>query len=201
MCRLIYLFLTSNVVIGWATVVAELVVAYVIFVELDASRLQNFVERTTEPKANRERSEIYEVYLGLLKGSDFDAASNAFLTKIQQDTDLKGKCDRQIAHFNALGIGIDHWLAPKRKIVGIFPHAAVMVWLILGPYIKQRREDSGSWFATPLLKFTLASVEYVSDHNPKGSLRVRHPDGSFGLELTPAKIRQIKTDLEIALKA
>jgi hypothetical protein len=160
------------------------------------------VERTTAPDANKERSEIYAVYQGILEKSDFDEASEEFLKKIQEDADLKDKCDRQVAHFNALGIGIDHRLAQKQKIVGIFPHAAVLVWLILGPYIKQRRQDSGSWFATPLLKFTLASVIYVIEHNPKGSpLRVRRPDGRVGLELTPVKIRQIKTDLEIALKA
>lgn len=202
MCHLLYWFLTSNVVIGWATVVAELVVAYVIYVELGASNLQNFVERTTEPSANKERSAIYEAYLALLKGSDFDEASEAFLKKIQETPDLKDKCDRQIAHFNALGIGIDHWLAQKKKIVGIFPHAAVLVWLILGPYIKQRRQDSGSWFATPLLQFALASVIYVTEHNPKGApLRLRKPDGSVGFELSPARIRQIKTDLEVALNA
>jgi hypothetical protein len=200
MCDLLYWFFTSNVMIGWATVVAELAVAAVIYAELGASRLQNFVERTTEPQANADRSDIYKAYLGLLKVSDFDEASKAFLKKLHEDACLKGKCDQQIAHFNALGIGIDQWLAQKDKIVEIFPHAAVMVWLILGPYIKQRREDSGSWFATPLLKFALASVRYVIRQNPRGSLRMRHPDGSFGLELTPANILQIKTDLEVALK-
>ena len=45
--------LIATTLIGWATVSAELVVAYVIYIELRESRLQNFIQRTTKPKATR----------------------------------------------------------------------------------------------------------------------------------------------------
>lgn len=203
MCHFLYRLLSSNVVIGWATVVAELVVAYVIYVELSASALQNFIQRTTEPSATEDRSDIYKAFMELLKHSNLDTASKAFAEKFNTDPCLKRKCDKQIAHFNALGIAIDHWFirgTQERRIVQIFPHAPVLLWVILGPYIKQRRLDSGSWFATPLLKFTLASATFVIENNTKGTpLRVRDSDGRVRLELSPAQIRQIKADLEIAL--
>ena len=55
---------------------------------------------------------------------------------------LKTSCDRQIVLFNDLGITVGVWYSQSEPLVEIFPHAAIFIWIILHPYIIQRRKDT-----------------------------------------------------------
>ena len=56
--------------------------------------------------------------MNLLKDSDLANAKPAFRVHLQNDYKLKDKCDRQIAHFNALGIANDEGLCAGERSGG-----------------------------------------------------------------------------------
>jgi hypothetical protein len=156
-------FLDSTTAIGWATVLAEVFVGCVIYLELEQNRRTAFLEKATNEDANQDRREIYKTFLAMQGVATLDERSAAFVRlmlstpaeTVNGEPTLKKRCDRQIALFNNLGITVGEWYSRSAPLVKIFPHAAIYIWIVLHPYIIQRREDTGDWLAKPLLEFTL----------------------------------------------
>lgn len=69
--------------------------------------------------------------------------------------------------------------------------------MILYPYIKTRREATGEWFATPLIRFTLRSLRYVLQF--KHGLHLGH-EGEKGLDITVGELEAMKEELEEILR-
>ena len=67
---------------------------------------------------------------------------------------------------------------------------------MLNPIVKERRAQTGEWYATPLLQFTLRSVKLmlrVLSGNQKLHLG---PEGEAGLDISIPELKTIESELE-----
>jgi hypothetical protein len=180
----------SSRVIEFSTIVAEMLVAVVIYFEMEQSRRDHFLEKATTEHADHDRREIYGAFVEIPGEMTLGERSREFINKMyaeelhpapsdgtaskgQGGITLKQRCDRQIALFNDLGVTISSWYSQRQPLVELFPHAAVYIWIILGPYIIQRRRDTGEWLAKPLLRFTLECASFILEKNQERGLELR----------------------------
>lgn len=204
-------FLKSGTVIGWTTIAAEFLVAAVIYFELEQTRRQHFLEKAIDEHADHDRRSIYKAFVAIEGFTTLESRSAEFVrvmlrTSLESGNvanggvSLKTSCDRQIALFNDLGITVGSWYSQSGPLVEIFPHAAIYIWIILHPYIIQRRKDTGKWLAEPLLKFALECVAFVLKENGDRGLHLRNGDGTDGLTITRGDLlaveRQISAELD-----
>jgi hypothetical protein len=184
--------LRSPTLLSWLGIAAELTVAAVIYFEVEQTRRLNFLQRATTENANKERSEIYREFL-TVRGATLAEKSDAFLAMLHCNLELKLKCDRQITLFNDLAITTEEWYSRKKPLIEVFPHAPVFVWAILHSYILQRRRDTGTWFAKPLLKFTLRCIDFVMSE--KHALKLRGQNSEEGLTISFEDMLSMKKEL------
>jgi hypothetical protein len=136
-----------DLLVNSCVVVAELIVARVIYLEVRHSRAANFLEKATKDEANQDRREIYNEFLKI--PGDLETKSTAFSDMIVKPENrcLKHKCERQIALFNDLGFSsrkpILAFLGREDPLVALLPHACICIWVIVKPYILRRRADTG----------------------------------------------------------
>lgn len=180
----------------WLTFIAEIGVVLVIWRESETTRRTHFIATTTHDKRNEERGAIYARYLEISE-PNLEQRSNLFVAKMFEDKELKRHCDRQIELFNGLGVIISPWLTRTETYVRIFPHAAIYIWIILRPYITQRRRDAGRFFAEPMLKFALACAEFLIKENRP--LHLRKPQGADGLTVSIADLELVHEQLRAEL--
>jgi hypothetical protein len=206
-------FFKSETVIGWASVVAELIVAAVIYFELEQGRRQHFLERATAEHADHDRRQIYKEFVAATGCPTLEERSKVFVGRMQNaptepengtpkqngKVSLKTSCDRQIALFNDLGITVGAWYSQSETLVEIFPHAAIFIWIILHPYIIQRRKDTGKWLAKPLLEFTLKCVTFVLKENGERGLHLRQANGQDGLTISREDLLKVERQLSAEL--
>jgi hypothetical protein len=185
-------------ILALCTVLAELLVAWVIYIEVDHSRRLAFLEKATRFEANEDRQRIYEAYLGLSADLSVTARADAFKQLMATDQDLKHACDRQLALFNELGLTCRRKLFRENPLVSLLTHASIYLWVILHPYIRKRRRDAGEWFAKPYLAFTLRCVEYTIKHGH--GLHLGHANGDEGLRIHLNDVKSIKAELRKELK-
>ena len=189
--------LRSSTLVGWVTVLAEIAVAVVIYLEFELTRRLTFLEKASKEDANEDRRLIYAVYLGISGCSSLGDRSTEFVRQMRahEKEKLKLACDRQIALFNSLGITTGQWYSLSKPLVRVFPHAAIYMWVILHPYIVQRREDTGNWLAEPLLRFTLKCVVFVLQQNRDRGLHLRQANGGPGVVLSRDDLVTIQKQL------
>ena len=186
-------------ILALCTVLAELLVAWVIYVEVEHGRRLAFLEKATRFEANEDRQKIYEAYLGLSAGPSVSARADSFRQLMATDPELKRVCDRQLALFNELGLTCRRSLFRENPLVSLLPHASIYLWVILRPYILKRRRDAGEWFAKPYLAFTLRCVEYTLKHGH--GLHLAHANGGEGLRIHLNDVKDARAELRKELKA
>jgi hypothetical protein len=204
----LWCFFRSATTIGWATFTAEVLVAAAIYFELEQGRTTRFIEAATREQADDDRRAIYTEFLSITEFPSLEDRSREFVRRMLETAvepannpdpghvSLKLRCDRQIALFNNLGITIAKWYAQKQQLVEVFPHAAIYMWIILNPYIIQRRSDTGPWLARPLLTFTQRCVTFVLKTNLDRGLHLRRTNGTEGLSITRDHL--VKTQRQLA---
>jgi hypothetical protein len=176
----------------WLMFLAEVAVAAVIYLELEHNRQMAFLAKATGKTSDQERRDIYAVYLALSAELLKDRAE-AFKKAMFADRCLKRKCDNEIALFNEIGFMISPWIARKKALVDIFPHAPVYIWLILRPYVLQRRDDTGPYFARHYFHFTERCLGFVIKQGKE--LHLRRTDGSEGYKISLDELREMQKEL------
>jgi hypothetical protein len=195
-------WLSSQHVAEWATVFAELVVAWVIYREVQLSRNSEFFQRVTDPKTNEARRALYEAFFKSPASSgDVASASAQFFEVIKRQKEIRTLCDEQISFFNTLGLAYKKrfWIF-RNDLVTILPHATIYLWVLCKAYVDCRRKDAGLWFAKPLLKFTLESVEYVLEGKHSLSLRDGLEEDARTFNITVDDLIDIRDDLKSELR-
>ena len=207
MLSALWCFFRSATTIGWATFTAEVLVAAAIYFELEQDRTARFIEKATREQSDEDRRVIYAEFLSITGFASLEDRSREFVRRMlatavepannptPAQASLKLRCDRQIALFNDLGITIAKWYAQKQQLVEVFPHAAIYMWIILNPYIIQRRSDTGPWLAQPLLTFTQRCVAFVLKTNLDRGLHLRRTDGADGLSVSRDHLVKIQRQL------
>jgi hypothetical protein len=180
----------------WLVILAELLVAWVIFLELEHSRDTAYLGRITSEGADDDRLSIYRSYLGV-EGTD-DVRLIAFYRELQGSTDaaadLRRSCHNQLAMFNEMGYQTGRWLRFKQwRYVSVFPHAPVFFWFIARQHVLARREATGTWFGYHALNFINASVKYVMKR--KHAITLNIPGSENRLVVTVADMQGMRDEL------
>lgn len=199
-CPLAHPLLTRSDKIALFGVLAELAVAWVIYYELKQNRRLSFLDKVAQESANEDRETIYEEY-AQLNGpfSNFEARRRVFTNWMMVHPALKARCDRQITLFNDIGITVGGWSVLGERLVTVFPHAAIYIWMILGDYILTRRRNTGNWFATPMMVFTLRCVNFVLQRIP--GLRLYGGDITLEIDATDLQRLRIEIERELSLRS
>jgi hypothetical protein len=177
----------------WLTCAGELIVAWVIFLELEHQRDVAFLAKATDKESDKDRREIYERFLGA-KGTN-DQRIKTFQEELNKPeaTELRTHCHNQLAMFNEMGYQTDRWFRFKQdRYVSVFPHAPVFYWYIAGCYVRDRRALTGPWFGRHALNFIKASIEYVLEY--KKDLTLSLP-GKGPMILTVAEMKKMKAEI------
>lgn len=187
----------------WFTFGAELVVAYVIYMEVENSRRDKFFEIASDISANEQRHELYKKFLALT-GTPAERA-RSIQSQFQTDKELRKICTKQIAFFNDLGFLVRrrfwNWLYVfgENPAVKLLPHSVIYTWVILNPIIKHRRTLTGEWYATPLLQVVLRSVRVMLKVLSGNQKLYLGEEGENRVEIAVPDLRQIETDVAALL--
>jgi hypothetical protein len=96
-------FVSSPAFREWCVFGAELLVAWVIYLELRHDRNVDFLEKATDYKANEDRRAIYNEFAKLSGTLDERARTFCEMILTPDKMCLRQQCERQIALFNDLG--------------------------------------------------------------------------------------------------
>jgi len=116
--------------------IMELLVAFVIFFEVEESRKNNFLGEATERTLFEARAQIYEAYAAL-QAPSLEERSKLFCDQLSSNTELRRVCDQQLVMFSRLGVMLESWLSRlgQKSLLEWFPHSAIILWIILEPYV------------------------------------------------------------------
>jgi hypothetical protein len=127
-------------VTNWATVfgtIGEFAIAFVIYYELEANRIATFLGNVQSAKFLKDRRKIYEMYLSNgPSGTPLKTRAEEFMKKINEDANLRSKCDLQWSNIDRLQFALRrsplHWNLPAKW----FPQALVSLWVMTGLYVR-----------------------------------------------------------------
>jgi len=156
------------------SVLAELLVAWVIFYELEAGRLDSFLSDAGD--LTDERNKIYKAFCGLPQPGPGKTRSVAFAEYLESSEDgcLLDACYKNIRLFNRIGARLPKLWSLRRTPLDW--HVAAVMWMILGPYVDKRRDESGRSYAESFLMYALASTGRLLKQKNRLSWTVRDPD-------------------------
>lgn len=130
----------DSVVLGM-TFLAEVMVALVIYWEIEQHRLGGFMDSFT--KVYEGRADIYESFASL-NTDDLETRRTLFSNLVQQDEDLRRKCDEQINHFDMM------WYTQgrvgRRKLLKWFPGVVATMYVVLGKWAPVRAGRRGGFW-------------------------------------------------------
>jgi hypothetical protein len=130
----------------FATVLAELLVAYVIYLELKAGRFSTFEAKALDPKTRRERAYLYKQFFdGFLESETLESRRTRFAMMVQEDKCLREKCHNQVILFNHLWFLLRLSPMRKRQVTSWLAHVVVPFWIMVGNYVLEKQRTRGGW--------------------------------------------------------
>ena len=179
----------------WAGAAMEFAVALVILYEVEQHRRSSFLEQASREERFSEREEIYRLFLES-EGTTVEEKSEAFCRSLWDKPELRSKCDRQLVLFNKLGYLLTpppiNLLVSNESILQWFPQSVAILWLILTPYIRERRKRAGRWWAKQFSDYTYASVKFLLSQNVE-TLEMFHPQhDDVHLKISKAQLDGIR---------
>ena len=150
---------TIDTWIAAISAVGEWGIVFVIYYEWEGQRLDKFLE-DAEVK-NAYRKQIFAAYCGI--ESFGPVPRNERFREMLDDGahgELREACDDNIRLFSRIGARLP--LLPWSRRRALDWHVVVLIWEILGPYVRKRREEAGPSFAEPFLRYALASLKRLS---------------------------------------
>lgn len=148
----------------WVTAVGEVLIGAVIFLELEETRRDKFLSEAANMVNYEDRGKIYSAFYDT-NGESMEERSKRFCERIwnreKEDVRLKKTCERQIVLFNRLGQIRRHAWLFKDDYIKLFPHAVVLFWFMVEPYIQQRRAMTGDWWARDFEQLTKRCLQFL----------------------------------------
>jgi hypothetical protein len=145
------------------TVLAELVVAAVIYVEVEQGRRDRFYEEATNEVAAKDRALLYKAFGSLAASYPKPVVGSglvdAFGHQVELDDTLRNAAEKQLFAFSQIGRLDRHWLA-----IDWFPQVALCLPVMLSGLINERRETRGQAYARPLTKLGVNAVAHFKAH-------------------------------------
>jgi hypothetical protein len=187
----------------WATAVGEFVIAGVILWEMEVNRREWFLAKAGQIGNYADRGKIYSAFYDT-NGESIEDRSTEFCKRIwkedKENAKLKSRCERQIVLFNRLGQISRRASFYKRDYVKLFPHAVVLFWIMIRPYILERRAMTGDWWASDFQQLTKQCLEFLFDENPNAHLSLydRNRERKEDLIIPTSHLRKLQDELNHA---
>ena len=185
----------------WATAVGEFAIAAVIMWEMEENRRERFLAEAAHMENYVDRGKIYSAFYET-EGDSIEERSAEFCKRIwkagEENSSLKNRCERQIVLFNRLGqIRSRAWLH-RRDYVKLFPHAVVLFWIMIRPYIVERRGMTGDWWASDFQRLTERCIEFLFDGNPNAHLTLydSNRERKKDLIIPTSRLRELQDELK-----
>ncbi len=190
-------------------VIAELLVALVIYFEFQADLTYHALETIYSPHVYKGRQELYVLFYSAA-GTDEELSTRQenFKAKVLAETDHLKACDEQIAQFTKLGYLLRprwlrrwmFWTKGFRKwsgygpddMIEFLPHVIAPLGVMLLPYIKQRRSEKGRYYAKHFLGLAIACVRKLEDRQ----ITLYGSDRSQELTITSEDLTNARKELE-----
>jgi hypothetical protein len=188
----------------WATAGAEVLIAGVIWWEMEVNRRDNFLKEAATIGNYNNRRKINSAFYAT-DGESVEIRSKRFCERLwssEKDDDvLKDSCEEQIVLFNRLGQISRHRWFYRDDYVELFPHAVVLFWMLVEPYIEMRRALTGEWWARDFRELTRECLRFLlKDSNAKLYLYDRAGARRNDFVITTVELRQLKDRLTAPLK-
>jgi hypothetical protein len=155
----------------WASAIGEFVIAFVIFLELEVGRRDGFLKEAAQMKNYEDRGKLYTAFYNT-DGESTEDKSKRFCDRIWkregEDVSLKASCERQIVLFNRLGQIHRHAFLYRGDYTKLFPHAVVLFWIMVEPYIEKRRIMTGEWWARDFEQLTNNCLSFLLKNLKRG---------------------------------
>ncbi len=183
----------------WVGAAMEFLVALVILYEVEQHRRSSFLEEASRDERLREREEIYGLFLDA-EGATVETKSEAFCRSLKDNRALRTSCDRQLVLFNKLGYLLTpppiSWFVSNESLLQWFPQSVAILWLILTPYIQERRRRFGKWWAKQFSRLTAESVKFLLSQGVQ-TLEMYHPNqhDSPGLTISKEHLERVQREI------
>lgn len=115
------------------TVLAELLIAFVIYYEIEENRIAGFLHEVLD-KPYKQRREIYEAY-GKAKGVTWQERAQSFRDLIVSDVGLRSKVDYQLSYISNAHYLVRRSLLHQNLMTNWFPQTVVRLWAMLCEYV------------------------------------------------------------------
>jgi hypothetical protein len=180
-----------SIVVGF---IGELVVAGAILWELEENRRVNFLSESASQKMYEGRAEIYEKFMAA--PGDAAAKAEALHQLIRKDSNIKNACDRQILLFETLGGLARNTVFHREQFVSVFPHSVIAFWVMLQPYIEERKRRTGPWWAQNFRKFTVKCIKFILEQKePRVRIHNASRDESEDLIIDARELRLLRSKI------
>jgi hypothetical protein len=137
----------------WGTILAvsgELVVAIVIYLEIENQRLDRFIETAFTGDFYESRRRLFGTATGLTATMDAQWPSvrkikslrKGFQEAMAANPDLRHQFTRQIGLFDRIGGALPALPLQRARARRWFPHTAVFLWMFLADLIHERQEQT-----------------------------------------------------------
>jgi hypothetical protein len=164
--------ITLETIVLGVSALAEFLVAWVIYYEWEAGRLDHFLDDADLLADDRDA--IYKAYCGL-PHSNAKSRSQAFKEHLESQgtQELLTHCHKNIRLLSRIGSRLP--IIPWLKRTPVDWHVAALLWMILGPYVESRRAEAGPTYADNFLKYALASTDHLLSQE-RDTWTIRDPD-------------------------
>jgi hypothetical protein len=186
----------SRTVLAWdpsvtGTVLAELLIAAVIYYEIEENRVAKFLDDALGSSYAR-RSHIYQEYMQV-SGVTWEERAESFRQKIWADLQLRKEVDFQITYFSHAHYLVRSSLLHRGLLKEWFPQVIVRMWAMCSAYAKDS-ERRGIRAAGELAKEVVGSVDAMLTTGNFLPLSIHSVDGKRILTLERKDLEHIKQD-------
>jgi hypothetical protein len=149
-----------------ATAIGEFLIVWAIISEVKGARHSAFLEKMFE-HPYKPRADIYTQFVDNIPASTNPPdratlwkAGVTLLDRIHGDEQFRANCGDQVAHLNQVAVLFGSRTA-NDALIEYFPHTVTITWIMLIPYILERKADQGHYWAAPLDRFALDCLDFI----------------------------------------
>jgi len=186
---------TLETIVLAISALAEFVVAWVIYYEWEGGRLVQFLGEAD--LLVKDRHDIYFAFCGLPQPSS-KPQNQGFkeYLELEGNTELLDSCHKNIRLLSRIGARLPK--VPWLKRTPLDWHVAAILWMILGPYVEDRRKESGPSYADTFLKYALASTKHLLAQK-RDTWTIRDPDRSRRQDVSLSREELLAMQKELKL--
>lgn len=168
------------------TVLAELLIAAVIYYEVEETRIAAFLKDALG-KPYEERRTVYEAFTKM-EGATLKEKASAFTKHLWKNRDLRAICDFQLTYFSQAHFLVRGSLFHRKLVSEWFPQVTVRVWAMLSDYAK----DSERLAIRAARELAADVVDSVGVLNKTGITTLAiHSELGERIEISAAEIAEI----------